>query len=578
MSIRSLDIFNYSNCDSSSDDFESPLKKNRYDIEKDCDFKMNHLSQDIIHPKASQEIINHREILSDRKIQGYSSESDSESILEKHTEYNKKIHSSNRSEVNLKLMSKSDAVNSTEQKVVDFSGWSEALDDALDGKCDRLLELIRAGLLNELDPEVIEEIYDCGLAEDNREIILECLKAGHVLSPSERDNVLILALNNDYDIELIKTILKIKDKEWKNDPFVIAFHKATGVDSETIEVLLSNAIINEPVLKECEWRACLANMWGIHGAFKFNNRKIEYQGAFVHFFIDKILSSIQALQFEFPGKVDEDLLKMLYNLIDGSGITIIEKICAFKNNQPIMIHGGVKDHFIEVVLWKSQEWSAVENSYKSYLLINNKGFLSEVPVKVYSIDPSTVNAEIIKEIKEGAMQFTDEEAEIFYSTSLPNYLKGSFHQALTNALTNKWIDKSLEQVAENCSWESIRAAMFGVAGVDAWTKNQCEDAVNSTIQEESISEAFQKVLQWDIYVGLWALGEYLNNSVKDPSKLDFGLVESILKEAKTRIGTKRVESRQYEQMLNKYQQFKSQTGLIPSEQKALKGWKAHYTS
>lgn len=451
-----------------------------------------------------------------------------------------------------------DVESSEEEQSEEDPEWIRALDKARDGNLDELVKLVKNGLLKGCEKEDLEEIFDIGLINNNRELVFECVKRG--LSKKNRNDALRFAVETN-DIELSEALLNgvneqtpINFSKWSNNnPLVgISAYKEKHedqADGAIIELLCSKGSVSKHALEEYEWRKCLANIWNIRGNFTLNGIKSEYEGAFIHFFRDNILSSIRSFKFEFPEKINDDLLDILEKLIDGSRTTIdIEnKISTFNNYQPIMIHGGMSGHHLEVILWRSLN--------QSYLLICNKGLLSEVPVQVYSIDPTLVNAELIKNIQTGQIQYTNnEEAKEFYTSILPNLLKGIPHKVLTDTLKQNWMDESLLQTGENCVWESVHTAMFGAAGIQAWIKNGCEENANSNIREKTILKAFKQVKQWSNYVGLWSLGEYLNNSRKDRSNLDVKLVEDILNKAELLINKKSLNEEQYDQICNKARQ------------------------
>ena len=425
--------------------------------------------------------------------------------------------------------------------------WQDALDHArITGNANALFKLIKEdALLDDLDEDEREEIVDFGLVFDKREILIECAK--NKLLANTRLDILIFAINSN-DFELTQAVCNGKKDvlskwKWCAQPFVVLDnYKATGIDSRIFDFLLSQFSLNANNIEEHGWRKYLAGLWDINGYFTLCNHKLDYQGSQIHQFTDRILSTLYAFKNQKTDAMDNELAETLIKLVNESRTDISdeERLKSFCAGKPIMIHAGFPEHHMEVVL------------REKYLLICNKGSLSEMPVKVFSIDPKLLTMELFKKIRNCADNFSEEDAEEFYTDTLPNMLNGISHITLSNLFTQNWIDESLDQAGDNCVWESLRTALFGVTGLDAWIKNGCENGTNSDFQQQTISEGLEQLLPWDKYVGLFSLGQYIDYSASDPTAMDRNLVLAILNQAKELMYAQNVDNFHYEEVLSKF--------------------------
>ncbi len=424
--------------------------------------------------------------------------------------------------------------------------WLEVLEDATEtGNTKMLVKLLQEGLLNDLDAEGNEEIASFGLVYNKREILLECANKGF----SADTHLDVLKHASDFnDFELAQAVCKGEkgvpsQSNWCKDPFLtINGYKDSGTDSRITDLLSSYFSLNAAKIEEHDWRKYLAGLWNINGFFKLCNQKLEYQGAHIHQFIDRILSTFQPFRIKNPNAINDELLTTLFKLVDESRVSISddEKLKIFKANEPIMVHAGFSDHHMEVVLWND------------YLLICNKGSLSEMPVKAYLINPNLVKVELFQKIRECSDTFSEEKANDFFATSLPNMVNGVEHLTMNTILTENWIDENLHQNGENCVWESLRTALFGVAALDAWIRNDCENSLFNVFKQHTISNGLKQLLPWDQYVGLFSLRQYVDYSVKDPSQMDRKLALVILRKAKELMQKGKVDYLHYEKVLGKF--------------------------
>lgn len=436
------------------------------------------------------------------------------------------------------------------------SAWEDALKHAKKtGNANVLLKLIKEELLFErINDLEIEEIMDFGIRFKNRDILLECAKAS--IPANLRNEILFFAIESK-DVELIEVTCDSEPyipslRQWC-DPFIVMeCHKEHGIDPRIVDFLSSYFSLTKANFDEYSWKKYLGAIWNINNKFKLDNYTIDYQGAQVHQFVDRIISSLQTFSNKYPDAVDPDLVKTLITLMERAGIDISdeERLFAFHHHEPILIHAGYIEHHMEIVL------------KDHILLIGNKGSLSEMPVTAYKIDPNLVNAELFSKIKHCSDCFNEDQAREFYDITLPGMLKGTFHEALSCAFTENWIDEDLEQDGDNCVWESLRTILFAVAGLDAWEKNLCENTTNTKIHERAISKGLQQLVRWDQYVFLHSLEQYIDDSSGDPTAMDRKLVVSILNEAKERMHEKLLDNYHFEEVVAKFVQTRTKAIAI----------------
>lgn len=410
----------------------------------------------------------------------------------------------------------------------DYLVLRDALDDALDEEMPNfgpLLDFMDAGHCD-LAQADISEIFDCAIVAKHREVLLRSVNLG--LTKHERSNLLKYALKKN-DLQVAKAAVDGKPgqppldfKQWSSNAsgLQIALQKELRNDEDMIPYLLSLTSFDKTDFEEIGWRLFLANMWGLdEGHFKLKDEVINYRGAFPWMCDSKISAGILAFQKECPNFLDDDLIQVLRDLVTSAeqGVSVQERLERYKQHKPIKIHGGSVHHQLEVYLW-------------DYILfIADKGLFSEVPIKVYTINPGFVTEQRLKKIMKSNEKFDEERAKEFFTKTLPEKLNGSnfdnTHAPLTDAFTKNWIGPT-ELDTDTCVTDSLCTFLAGAAAIHAWHKRGGRyDAIPATLKKTNLLVT---------YLLYNAAEQYLDYSAADPSKMDRSLFERIIQKAKAK--------------------------------------------
>lgn len=333
------------------------------------------------------------------------------------------------------------------------------------------------------------------------------------LSSVQWQNLFLCAFEKN-DFELVKAIACkcphnlesiLKSLFDESSMVSLEFLRDRFVDTEIAQYLCLQLGISYEDIKDYEMRKFLANLWGVEqGTFVFDGQEVGYCGAFTHHFEESIQKSIVCFSEIFPEIIDAIEARKIGDLIDEAkeSVCFQKKFEWYKQGHSILIHAGLIDHQLEVLMWRGRQ--------DDLLILCNKGAISEVPIKIYKIDPNCVTKELIKEIcNTKYLIMNDKEGELFFYQTLPKILRGKSSEGIALELTEKilasWQEEKVQNKS-NCVWESLKTAFGAFLALEAW--DQCKKGYMA------ISRALKKVIDWEKYFLWWGIHAYLDHAEK----------------------------------------------------------------